>query len=118
MMDPDPSHDTAIAALSATLEPGASTDDRPITHTTPSTYLIAALEDAERLLKYAAETGLEVDDTTRRPILDARTAVTTGWNDAKAAALLAALTKLATQLKPVTAEGLHSFENRSPSWKY
>jgi hypothetical protein len=33
-------------------------------------------------------------------------------------ALLAALTKLATQLKPVTAEGLRSFEGRSPSWKY
>jgi hypothetical protein len=67
------------------------------------------LDDAERLLKYAAEIGVDVDDKTRSGVLEARGAQTTGWNEKAASNLLSALTKLAAQLKPVSAESLLSF---------
>jgi hypothetical protein len=75
-------------------------------------YFAVALDDAERLLKYAAEIGIDVDDNTRNSILEARATVSSGWNAKTAANLLAALTKLAAQLKPVTAESLRSFNTR------
>jgi hypothetical protein len=75
----------------------------------PPSYFTDALDDAERLLKYAAENGIDVDDKTRSSVLEARAAVSSGWNEKTAANLLAALTRLASQLKPVTAESLRSF---------
>jgi hypothetical protein len=69
-------------------------------------YLGEALEDAERLLKYAAERGIDIDDNVRHDILQARAADTAVWNTEKAANLLRALANLAAQLKPVTAESL------------
>jgi len=65
-----------------------------------------AVDDALRLLVYAAETGRNVDDTTRTSILRAKVATSTGWDDTVAASLLVALTKLAADLRPVTAESL------------
>jgi hypothetical protein len=67
-----------------------------------------AVDDALRLLVYAAETGRSVDDTTRGSILRAKAAASTGWDDTIAANLLVALTKLADELKPVTAESLEA----------
>jgi hypothetical protein len=67
-----------------------------------------AIDDALRLLVYAAETGRSVDDATRTSILRAKAAANAGWDDKVAADLLAALTKLADELKPVTAESLEA----------
>ena len=78
----------------------------------PPPYFAEALQDAERLLKYAAEIGIDVDNKTRSSVLAARLAVSAGWNEKTAADLLAALTKLAAQLKPVTAESLGSYNTR------
>jgi hypothetical protein len=74
-------------------------------------YFNDALCDAERLLKYAAEIGIDVTADTRGAILRARTASTEGWPDQTAADLLAALTSLAARLKPVTAESLKAYHD-------
>ncbi len=75
---------------------------------TESSYLDDALQDAERLLKYAAEVGVTVNDKVRHDIVHASTARQTGWTEEASAGLLAALTTLAAQLKPVTAESLRA----------
>jgi hypothetical protein len=69
-------------------------------------YLEDALQDAERLLQYAAEIGIDVDPGIRHDILQARTCRDGEWDEDAAAHLLAALTKLAGQLHPITAESL------------
>jgi hypothetical protein len=69
------------------------------------------LEDAESLLKYAAEIGIDIDAQTRDSILEARSALSTGWDENTAAHLLSALTRLAARLKPVTAESLKASRN-------
>jgi hypothetical protein len=71
----------------------------------PPPYFDDALQDAERLVKYAAEIGIDVDDDIRNATLRARAHGSDGAN-AEAANLLAALTKLAARLRPVTAESL------------
>jgi hypothetical protein len=76
----------------------------------PPAYFGDALCDAERLLKYAAEIGIAVDPETRAAILSARTAYPHGWTDEVAAKLLASLTTLAADLKPVTAASLKAFQ--------
>jgi hypothetical protein len=75
----------------------------------PPAYFCDALNDAERLLKYAAEIGIEVDPDTRASILHARAAYPNGWTEDVAASLLASLTKLAADLKPVTAASLKAY---------
>jgi hypothetical protein len=87
-------------------------DRSSITYPKPPNYFLEALEDAERLLKYAAETGVDIDLTTRSSVLTAHAAGTTGWTRQIADDLLAALTVLATKLKPVTAESLRSFNTK------
>jgi|SRR5215469_2364831 len=77
-----------------------------------------ALDDAERLLKYAAECGIDVDDDARSNILQARSAVGVGWDEKTIAGLLAALTKLAARLRPVTAESLRNFNTKPTVRKY
>jgi len=67
-----------------------------------------AVDDALRLLVYAAETGRNVDDATRNSILHAKAATNAGWDETVSAGLLAALTKLAADLNPVTAESLEA----------
>jgi hypothetical protein len=83
----------------------------PLESRKPPAYFSDALCDAERLLKYAAEIGIDVTPETRGAILRARTASTEDWTDAVAADLLAALTSLAARLKPVTAESLKAYHN-------
>jgi hypothetical protein len=67
--------------------------------------------DAMLLLTHAAETGTDIDDTTRISILNASAAVNPNWNDPGAANLLAALAKLAAKLRPVTADSLRASQS-------
>jgi hypothetical protein len=76
------------------------------TYSPPPAYFNDALEDAERLLKYTAESGIEIDEETRDHVLQARSAIGKGWDEKTAANLLGALAKLAAQLKPVSAASL------------
>ena len=68
-----------------------------------------ALTDAERLMKYAAETGVEVTPETRAAVLLARSTPPENWTESIIANLLEALTKLAALLKPVTADSLKAW---------
>jgi hypothetical protein len=88
--------------------------ERRRTFADPPAYFGDALEDAERLLKYASEIGIAVDDDVRNHILQARLASGTEWDEPTAANLLMALGKLAAQLKPVTAASLKAC-NGSPT---
>ena len=72
----------------------------------PPPYLAENLEDAERLLSYAAEAGIEVDAKVRDDVLNARIAGAGKWSEQTAGNVLSALTSLAAELKPVTAESL------------
>jgi hypothetical protein len=76
----------------------------------PPSYFSDALCDAERLLKYAAEIGIDVDPDTRAAVLRARTVYPHGWTEEIAAKLLASLTTLAADLKPVTAASLKAYQ--------
>lgn len=69
-------------------------------------YVQEALQDAERLLQFASETGFAVDDGVKNAVLGARAALAKGLDEATTANLLTALAKLATMLAPVTAESL------------
>jgi hypothetical protein len=80
--------------------------ERRPTYSEAPAYFGEALEDAERLLKYAAEGGIPIEDDDRDRILQARMVSSAGWDEETAAGLLAALGKLAAKLKPVTAESL------------
>lgn len=81
------------------------------THTEFPAYFDAALADAERLLKYAAEVGIEVDNATRDHVLEARAARSGAWSEEITANLLTSLTKLSALLRPVTAESLEACED-------
>jgi hypothetical protein len=75
-------------------------------------YFDHALQDAERLLNYAAESGIDVDSETRNDVLHARSQCTRGVSDQTTANLLTALTKLAARIRPVTAESLRACANQ------
>src|ERR1017187_5691427 len=92
--------------------------DRNPTFAEPPAYFEEALKDAERLLKYAAELGIPIEDHTRDHILQARAAGVDGWDEQTAGKLLAALGKLAAQLKPVTAESLKVWSGKPRVKKY
>ncbi len=102
----------SAAPVSSGKQSGPTTGNSSLTYPQPPGYFIEALEDAERLLKYAAEIGIDVGDKTRNSVLEARAAVGRTWNETTIANLLVALTQLATQLKPVTAESLRTFNTR------
>jgi hypothetical protein len=76
-------------------------------------YFNEALEDAERLLKYAAEMGVDVDAETRSAVLQARTTLHVGWTVDTADKLLLALTHLAAGLKPVSAASLKAYQSET-----
>jgi len=84
-------------------KPDAPTQEA--TDSKPNDYL-AALENAELLLKYAAETGIQIDPKIRNSILQARTARSNGWNEGTTGKLITALTDLAAQVRPVTVRSL------------
>lgn len=82
----------------------------------PPSYLNDSLADAERLLRYAAESGIAVDDTTRDRILEARSAASNGWTEETAANLISALTTLAALVKPVSAASLkYCYDDPAPT---
>jgi hypothetical protein len=83
-----------------------SVSDNDATFFEPEPYLCEALKDAERLLKYVAETGIEVDEEVRKNVLHARERHRSGYTEVTAANLLTALTTLAARVRPVTAESL------------
>jgi hypothetical protein len=64
------------------------------------------LSDAERLLAYAASTGIEVGDDVRRSIISAAALPRHGWTDEDTSSFLRAMTALSARLKPVSAESL------------
>jgi hypothetical protein len=80
--------------------------DRPLPYENTPKYLNDALEDAERLLKYAAEFGVAIDDDIRDRILHARALGAANWTEDVAASVLSSLSKLAARLRPITAESL------------
>ena len=86
---------TAPAKTASGIETNADTG-MPDVHGPPATYselpayFLEALADAERLLKYAAETGVEIDDNTRDHVLQARVAHISEWSEETAANLLCA----------------------------
>jgi hypothetical protein len=70
-------------------------------------YLAKALEEAELLLAYVAASGIEVDDTVRDAVLEARVASDGDRLTQEIAAnLLNALTSLAASVSPVSAVSL------------
>lgn len=82
-----------------------------VDHPAYPSYFDTALGDAERLLKHAAEVGIEVDQDTRDHVLEARAARGGPWSEETTANLLTSLTKLSSSLKPVTAESLRAYED-------
>jgi hypothetical protein len=74
------------------------------------------LADAELLLSYAVETGVPLDASVARYILEARAAADTGWTEQESTNLLLAAATLASGLRPVSAESLrNSADYRSKS---
>jgi hypothetical protein len=102
----------AIAGSGAA-QTAAQTPDNPASVTPPPAstdperppYFDEALRDAERLMTYAAEIGVDVGDDSRKAVVEARSH-SGAPSDEQAANLLTALTKLAATLRPVTAESL------------
>jgi hypothetical protein len=77
-----------------------------------SSYLTTKLEEAELLLGYAAEVGIEVEDKVRDDVLKARAETAAGgMSEPTSANLLAALTTLAVKVNPVTVQSLRSCAN-------
>ncbi len=66
------------------------------------------LSEAELLLSYAVETGVQVDPAVSRSILEAGIASRDGWTEHTATNLLTAQATLAAALKPVSAESLQN----------
>lgn len=69
------------------------------------------LEDAEYLLKHAAEAGIKLDQATVRTIISAGAA--DRLSNEETAKAFAAVTHLAEKLKPVTAETLRACERKA-----
>lgn len=76
-------------------------------------YFQEALEDAERLLKYAAEMGIDLDSETRSAVLHARNVFPKSWTEEAAAELLIALTALAAKARPVSAASLKAYNSET-----
>jgi hypothetical protein len=97
--------------------PGPAGPEPPLTACSPviKGYLADKLLDAERLLAHSAEAGIEVEDSIRKDVVKARFANDHGMTEETSANLLAALTKLAARLHPVTAESLKACAVAKPA---
>jgi hypothetical protein len=98
MADPKPNNVHADAEVDSGGVPG----------TLNAHLLKVKLAEAELLLSYAVESGVQVDPAVSRSILEAGTALRVGWNEHAAADLLTAEATLAAMLKPVSAESLQN----------
>jgi hypothetical protein len=109
-------HDLGEPEVTAPV-PSMPSDGKPSSsvYVEPPPYFLEALRDAESLLKYAAESSIVVDDSTRDHVLHARAAITSGWTEETAANLITALTKLAALAKPVTAASLAASSGQTVS---
>ena len=97
-----------VAAPPGSTAPAAGATASP--PTLSAKYLAEKLEDAELLLGYAAEVGIKVDSEVRDDVLKARMAIAAGGLPEQTAAdLLAALTTLAVNVRPVTVESLRAW---------
>lgn len=85
-----------------------SVAERPAADPEHAAYYESVLDDAELLLKYAADSGIDVNVDLRTTVLRARTTPRELWDCDTGGALLDALTKLTSQLRPVTAESLRA----------
>jgi hypothetical protein len=68
----------------------------------------AMLIEAEHLLSYAVEAGIDLEPDTAKRILAAIRSGDAVWDSPEAGEVVAAITKLAAKLKPVTAETLRA----------
>src|ERR1019366_5746001 len=76
-------------------------------------YLADKLEEAELVLGYAAEVGIKVDAGVGDDVLKARMASNAGGiPEPTAASLLAALTTLAVNVRPVTVQSLRAWKGQ------
>lgn len=115
MSDP-PNGNTPLATVSAPPAPEGNGHSPSPIFANPPAYLNDSLTDAERLLRYAAESGIAVDDVTREHVLEARSAAGNGWSEETAANLITALTTLAALVKPVSAASLkYCYEDPLPT---
>ncbi|WP_027154903.1 hypothetical protein [Mesorhizobium sp. WSM2561] len=85
-------------------------EDTPIVKTQPQTRAQFAhlRDDANILLAYAAEAGIEVGNDVAQPIIAATQKGDDFWNGNEVGAFLSAITKLAAKLRPVTAGTLRA----------
>jgi len=74
----------------------------------PSGYLGRELADAEALLNYASEIGIEISEKTQDAILRARAAHGNPVTPEIATGLLSALSDMARQVRPITAQSLRA----------
>jgi len=79
-------------------------------------FTIHTLNEAERLLKYAAQRGIDIDPAIRDPILRARAAASNGLNVGTVDNLLTALTNLTVRVRPVTVESLNWSDHEDTTW--
>lgn len=96
-----------VPGAEESLEPSAGTREADkVSQCLPTDYLVKKLQDAEQLLCYAAEAGVEVETKVRDAVLKATVASAGNWSQEIAANLLSALTTLAAKLKPITSDSL------------
>ncbi|MEI9949447.1 MAG: hypothetical protein WDO74_10800 [Pseudomonadota bacterium] len=74
----------------------------------PVGYLARELADAEALLSYASEIGIDIAASAREAILRARAAQGSAVSPEIATGLLSALANVALQVRPVTAQSLRA----------
>ncbi|WP_158944472.1 hypothetical protein [Granulicella sp. S190] len=92
-------------------DPNGPLCDDQIAHQKAPAYFACVINDAERLMQYAAEFGIDVADDTRHAILQARAIYPTDWTEEAAAKLLAAVTTLSFRMHPVTAASLKAYHD-------
>lgn len=92
--------------------PRSSTDDQPVFSQAPS-YVSEVLDEAERLIKYASESGVPIAPEVRTCVVLARLIGPNAMTAKGTEDLLEAYTMLAGRLKPITAESLKVSRNRT-----
>jgi hypothetical protein len=77
------------------------------------------LENAEYLLSYAADAGIEVEPNVAQRIVSAKRSGNAAWDDPGVGTLMADMSKLAAKVHPATAETLRARQKiRVQIWKY
>ncbi len=93
---------------------GAVDDKRPaLKHHDTTPRLELTLENAEYLLNYAVESGIEVDPELAQTIVAARRGGSAVWDSLGAGTLIASISKLAAKVHPVTGETLRACQSKA-----